>query len=281
MLELFTTIDEVWLPYACMMLESIRRTTDQPISCRVLHENIRGTLIDRVCRWADTRALDVRFVHLDSLGLALPARPGWTRSALWGRYLISRVVPPSVARCIYLDVDVIATRPLDDLMSIDLSGRTFGAVVCPMPTVARDLGIPESEYFNNGVLVIDVARFPGETYVDRMDAIMKSRDLVFGPQSAVNLAARGDAAILEPKWNVQGEHRSAWTHAAHLIHFTGDIKPWHYLSTDPLRSHVKELLRATPFTEAWEPDRTLAKAMRRFERTLRSLLRGRRSRLPS
>ena len=213
------------------------------------------------------------FVHLDSLEITLPVAPIATPATFWGRYMVSHVVPPSISRCMYLDVDIIAVKPIDELTSIDLQGKPFGAVVCPAQQAACEAGIPESQFINNGLLVIDVHRFPGEIYIERMKEILEKRELVFGVQSAFNMSTGGDGAIIEPKWNVQGEHRSEWTREAHLIHFTGDVKPWHYLSSDPLRGLVRDIILATPFPEAWEPDRTAVKIIYRMLRNFRNKLR--------
>jgi len=270
MINLLTTIDENWLPYACMMLASVRRTTSESISCWVLHGNIPQAQTQRVRKWASEKSIEVVFVHIDDLGLAPPGETKWTRAALWGRYLVSEVVPSSITRCIYLDVDIVATRPLDKLMNVDLKGKPVGAVTCPAPHVARRLGLSESEYFNNGLLVVDTRRFDGRAYISRMQEYLKRPDLEFGPQCAFSLGAQGDVATLEKKWNVLGEYRAEWSAKAHVIHFTGDVKPWHYLSPDPLRPLVHDLIQTTPFPEAWEPDRTAGKVLRRMLRSVRN-----------
>lgn len=268
-MNLFTTIDEDWLPYACMMLASVRRTTSESICCWVLHENIRQAESQRVRQWAREKSIDVTFVHAKDLARVLPEHARWTSVALWGRYLVSEVVPSWTSRCIYLDVDMVATRPIDELMNVDLNGKPIGAVICPAPEVARRLGLSESDYFNNGLLVVDTHRFDGRACIAKMQVHLTRPDLQFGPQCAFSLAAQGEVATLEKKWNVLGEYRAKWSETAHVIHFTGDVKPWHYMSPDPMRSLVHDLIQTTPFPEAWEPDRTVGKMLRRRLRSIR------------
>jgi lipopolysaccharide biosynthesis glycosyltransferase len=263
MIELFTTIDENWLPYACMMVGSVQSKTTCSVRCWVLHENIRPRLVGRVTDWAQRRGIDFRFLDLKTLRLTLPVNPKYSGAALWGRYLAGAVLPDCVQRCVYLDVDVMAERPIDELMSMDLGDKPIGAVLCPAPHAAHKLGLAKTEYLNNGVLVMNPRHVDGHSLVWEMDATMKAHDLVFGPQCAFSLAARGHVSVLEPKWNVQGEYRATWSRDAHIIHFTGDLKPWHYLSRDPLRDTVRQLIEATPFPEAWHPDRSPIKMVRR------------------
>ena len=106
-----------------------------------------------------------------------------------------------------------------------------------------------------------------------MHEIMSNQNLIHSGQCAFNLAARGNICELSTKWNVQGQYRAEHSHNACLVHFTGKVKPWHYMSSDPLRETVKEIINATPFPEAWQPDKTLSMVGYSALRTLRNSVR--------
>lgn len=272
MLNLVTTIDVEWLPYACMMLESVRRVSREGVTCWILHENIGAAACELTQRWAAGRGIDLRYVHFDELKSDLKPLKHASRAGFYGRYLVRQYLPPHVIRCAYVDVDILARKPLDELMRLDLGSKTFGAVALPYPGAFKEIGVAPEAYFNNGILVIDVQRFAGESYAHQIEEVCARRKFEFGPQTAFNLVAGGEVRLLDPIWNVQGESRVRLEKEAALIHFTGDIKPWHYLSPDPLRDQVRDLIGATPFPEAWEPDRSLGKRMLRARRSIRQFL---------
>jgi lipopolysaccharide biosynthesis glycosyltransferase len=273
MLNLVTTIDVDWLPYACMMLEGVRRVSREGVTCWILHENIGESACGKTQRWAADRGIDLKYVHFEDLKSDLKPPKKSTRASFYGRYLVGQYLPPQVTRCVYVDVDVLPLKPLDELMRIDLGAKTFGAVALPFPRAFEDSGVAPDAYFNNGLLVIDVARFPGDAYARQIEDVMARRKFAFGPQSAFNLVAKDDVILLDPIWNVQGETRARFERDAAIIHFTGDLKPWHYLSQDPLRQKVRDLIYATPFPEAWEPDRSIGKMAYKAQRAIRQFIR--------
>ena len=106
-----------------------------------------------------------------------------------------------------------------------------------------------------------------------MHEIISNQNLIHRAQCAFSLAARGNISEIATKWNVQGQYRAEYSHNARLVHFTGKVKPWHYMSSDPLRETVRDVIRATPFPEAWQPDKSLSMVGYRALRTLRNTIR--------
>lgn len=281
--NLFTTIDASWLPYACMMIQSVRTHRAGTVRYWIIHEDISPALQERVAAWGREQAIDIAFVDFAASvradrsgilgGLTMPG-PEHSKPVLWGRYCGRQLLPglpDDVQRVIYADVDMMAAGDLTPLAELDLEGQAVGAVEYLTATEAKAAGLQEEPVFNNGLLVLDLDRFDTAGCVQRMKESLATGPLPFGPQSAFNHAMRGQVYRLDERWNVQGNRRGPLGDRAQLIHFTGDSKPWHMLSTDPLRPFVKSLIARTPFPEAWHPDATLAKRLRLVARACKGV----------
>lgn len=170
-------------------------------------------------------------------------------------------IPDSVGqvdRVLYLDADIVVRGDLSDLFSVDLRGLPIGAVRDPInPTLATGRALPnwpelgldgDREYFNSGVLVLDLAACAERRIFDRaFEAIVNhSSHLRMWDQDALNLAADDRWYRLDRRWNTvpfEALSRTPWIRytaqhvmpAAQLIaderdaaimHYVTPSKPW-------------------------------------------------------
>lgn len=285
-LNIFTTIDARWVPYACMMIRSVRDHYAGGLCYWIVHDDIPPSTQEKVRQWGCRELIDVRFVNFTELAQAEPTRfltelgsltsgpwtSGYSSGVNFGRYCARYFLPDHVRRAIYADVDMIAVSDISSLGAIDLQGQAVGAVRCPAPLAAQAIGVRVEEYFNNGLLVFDLDVFDERNCLRRMSEALLQDGLHFGPQCAFSFAMQGNISRLDDVWNVQGELRALVGSSAKLVHFTGPTKPWHALSVDTLRPQVKSIIESTPFPLAWQPDLTLRKKVRILARQFRGLI---------
>lgn len=286
-IRLFTTISAPWLPYACMMIRSVRERTEGDVVYRILHEDIPEEAQRLVKHWASEREIDLDFVLFEKTRLPdsvvrlmasapFSTHPRYTAVKTWGRYLGKYVLPDAFSRSVYADVDMVALKDLSPLMDMSLNGRSIGAVSYPLDHVGAELGLRDKQYVNNGLIVFEQSTFDATACISRMLKAFANKRLRFNAQCAFNVAMAGQIHLLDSSWNVQGEMRGyglqletggydGWK----LVHFTGDQKPWHFLSDDELRPLVKKYIKESPYPDAWEPDRTLSKNVYRLARRMR------------
>lgn len=276
-IELFTTIDPNWLDYALMFIASVRKYSTVRVRYTIFCPSTVTS--PRLCAWAGDHDVLVRVVGFDETIQRSPAArkmdlrvpvPGISVCAYWGRYCAQYLFDEPPERLIYADVDMYAMSDLAPLMNLALGTAPVGAVRYPNDAVVARTGVPPGQYVNNGLLVFDTRRFDGAACVAGMQRALASGRTVFGPQCAFNVAMQGRIALLDDVWNVQGDLRTQLASTARLIHFTGNTKPWHTLSADPLRWKVRDLLREVGCNRAWRPDRSPAKVMRLAARRLRA-----------
>jgi len=223
----------------------------QPVT--VLGEGYDAELRDRVAQGRSSR-LEITWVDIAALLPAeLPTSERLSRVA-YARLLVGSVMAPEVRRVIYLDLDILVRRPLDALASIDLHGRTIGAVVdrsspcLAMPDALvnwRELGLDgRLPYFNSGVLAVDLDRWRRIGAEGRLLDYLEAnrRYLRWHDQDVVNGALAEEFYELPMTWNCQQAPRvrtgtiyafrpleetdQAFDDPA-IAHFTGHDKPWH------------------------------------------------------
>lgn len=139
--------------------------------------------------------------------------------AMYLRLVAPTVVPDSVERLVYLDSDMLCTSSLAQLSTLDLNGQVIGAVRDIYTRRFSDQGyLPgllsypqlsgSLEYFNSGMLVIDVARWRQERVTeDCFRYIRRHADnLRFPDQDALNYVLAGKWLRLPHQWN----HLMSW-----------------------------------------------------------------------
>ncbi|WP_153001775.1 glycosyltransferase family 8 protein [Curtobacterium oceanosedimentum] len=167
-------------------------------------------------------------------------------ASVWLILHLAELVPPHWNRVLYLDSDIVACASVTELWLQDLGGQAIGAVQDgPVPTIRSEFGLPDwralsakgnEQYFNSGVLLIDLERWRARNIPQIARAYIGAReDLVQYDQEVLNWAFFGDWYALDKRWNVTGW----WLHdenrvgrdsdillSVGLFHFAGRSKPW-------------------------------------------------------
>ena len=139
-------------------------------------------------------------------------------------------------KAIYIDSDTILRGDIGELFDMDLGDNMVLAM--PDPKVAgipefreyveRALGVPASEYVNDGVLLMDLKKMRKCRYLSQMVEMMKEfdADLVAPDQDYLNVIARGKIGHFGKEWNA--EPTAEFEKNVRLVHFNLFNKPWHY-----------------------------------------------------
>jgi len=221
----------------------------------VLHNGLTGTNLDRIRRQAGAVELDVRTVAVRTP----PGRYPLTGRATDATYLRLEIPEHVHAdRVLYLDADTLVVGDLRELLATDLAGRPVAAVRDPQNPILRHgiglpgwqrLGVPgDREYFNSGVLLLDLAACGRAQVFERCAHFLTvHRDHVrFWDQDALNWAVDDGWLRLPRRWNTfpmsailrlpgdqyRAEHivpvaeLIAEEPNARILHFAGKGKPW-------------------------------------------------------
>ena len=207
------------------------------------------------------------------------------------RLFIDSLVPAHVDRIIYLNSDILIMGTLEELWTTDLGNNVIAAVADSMqdtnPSVREQIGLaPTAHYFNAGVLLIDLSRWRKEKIGGRAIsfAIQHPELITFEDQCALNHVINGQFRELTKDWNFQTHHLRWAAHGkctadvqselnvARIIHFTGQMKPWDYMSNHPMKGLYWKFLHQTEWRSYCPADRTRRNIWRRNLEISRNVL---------
>ncbi len=161
---------------------------------------------------------------------------------------------PNVNRILYLDADMIALDDFSTLWKTNLQGRSTGVVqdyFLSHQERWKVLSLPFPEYFNAGMLLMDLDQWRSQTISERVaQAVAEHPNWEYNDQDGLNVVLNGQCQFLDPRWNatttrLQG---NAVDHPV-FIHFTGQEKPWHVSSVHPFREAYREHKQQTPWRD--------------------------------
>jgi lipopolysaccharide biosynthesis glycosyltransferase len=186
---------------------------------------------------------------------------------------------PGTHRVLYLDPDIIVTADIDELWNWDLKGHTLAAVPIPGSTRPAVHGFPPgSQYFNAGVMLIDLNSWRAHGYRDQCLKYLSEHPeaAIDADQDILNICLRTDWVPLPYYWNMISpfyflSHDLKLTPAeldearrqARIIHFNGDSKPWSYFSRHPRRAEYWKYLRLTDWRDFRPADHTPVNVVRK------------------
>ncbi len=274
-------IDQAFVKPLAAMVHSILASSPggRPIHLFVLNNAVNDADKRRLEEaWGHAR-VTVTWIALDVRPLA--DLPVWGRMNVitYARLLIGDVLPPSVDRVLWLDGDLIVTRDIDELWSLEIGGGILSAVQdMTVPYAGSDFGIAPykmlglpalAPYFNAGVMLIDLAAWRRDTIREQALAYLRthSHAIALWDQEALNVAVRGRWTAIDPRWNViasvsgrrffrprhldddqyQRAGADPW-----ILHFAGTWKPWVLAESNAFRARYFAHLDATPWA-GWRP----------------------------
>lgn len=145
---------------------------------------------------------------------------------------------PQYEKAIYLDADLILMADISELYNTNVEGKLVAAVndrlVLDVPVFAeyseKAVGIPATEYFNSGVLVMNLKKFREDDIERKFLALLHTYnfDSVCPDQDYLNVLCRNDKILLSIGWNKMPLPDSEFKVSdLKLIHYNSFEKPWH------------------------------------------------------
>lgn len=222
----------------------------------ILHDALSRPARDRIRAHGERLGLALELVRGPAVDPRFPLLRRFT-AAIYLRLNVHQVLADE-SRVLYLDSDLLVMGDLRELLTLPMGGFALGAVRDPVrPTLGcggalpgwESLGLPaDREYFNSGVLLLDLDECRSTGILDRAGKILAERPEVtrFPDQDALNWAADDNWLRLDPTWNTFAmsivSRRADYVHVAEpvaslesllraertasVLHFSGRHKPW-------------------------------------------------------
>jgi lipopolysaccharide biosynthesis glycosyltransferase len=279
------------MPHVAAMLHSLM-THSAPLDVRVhyMHGGDISARDQNLLRgMLQALGAEIDYIEVpDERVEGLPTKD-FTRKATWYRIFLPELLP-DVDRVLYLDADLIVTDAIEPLWRTHLAGAYAAAVTNPFPPPLDyrpgEIGLERSEYFNAGVLVLNLEAMRADSLSsallrygvdnaatlmmrdqDTLNAVMASRRLHLHPRwNCMNSILRFDWAdgLFPPEQIIEARRNPA------VRHFEGpnDNKPWHLLASAEARDLYMRHRRQTPWRRVRRDGVTPRNIARRFKRAI-------------
>lgn len=125
----------------------------------------------------------------------------------YARLYLSKLLPETIEKVIYLDCDGLVMNSFKELWEIDLEEYFFAGVVDIVSVNHKSsIDIPlQCDYFNSGMLVMNLKKFRNENSIVKVEEFMKTyihRKVKYGnDQAVINALFYNDFYVLPPKYN--------------------------------------------------------------------------------
>lgn len=232
-MQIVLASDENLVGPLAICLKSISQShRDLDVHVSVLCADISADSLDRLSSFVKTLHVSVEFIQVETMMLreAFETLPqGHVTFGSLMRLLVGSVLPKSVRRVIYIDVDTLVLRSLKGMFALDLQGCIAAAHVTPHDHL-QGLGVVPEKYFNAGVLLIDLDMWRQcDMEAKSFEILAKHADqIVYWDQCALNIALIDQFLPLDRTYNYifTPSISTADFEIPHIIHYAGASKPW-------------------------------------------------------
>ena len=263
-IRILCSTDDNYAPYAGIMLTSLFiNNQNEVFDVYILTRGINADNSEKLRSVGKQFKSTVNILTLDVSAFEdCPIRPGdHVTLETYFRLLAPQLLPESIDRILYLDVDMIINGPVRELWNWDISGYALGAIIdesfCNSEIYSR-LGLDSAKpYFNAGVLLLNLKYWREKNVSARcMQCINDNPDiLLFHDQDTLNRVLQNERVLLPITYNFQTGYYLSWVYPDYpddfqaqiqkearspiIIHFSGPMKPWVVGSDHPYRYYYR------------------------------------------
>lgn len=176
--------------------------------------------------------------------------------AMYYRILLPKLL--DLKKVIYFDCDMVMEADVTELWNTDVEGCGCAGVDEENPGQTNRLGLSDDFYINSGVLVMNLAYWREHRVTERcFEWLVANEALAILPdQDAINVILKGQKRKLPLKWNLNPvpleDINVLKTYPSRVIHFGGNIKPWHRYYDFDLQAIYKKYLDKTPWAAEFQ-----------------------------
>lgn len=240
-IPVFYACDETYLKYALVSIYSLIQNADSEykLNIHVLNTGISaGAQI--IMKKLENDRVHIEFDDvtdkIKKIDEKLPLRDYYSMTTYY-RLFIAQMFP-LYDKVVYIDSDTIVKGDISKLYEMELGDSYVGAVNDPVVSqtdifaeyAETVLGIGRYDYFNAGVLLINVKAFREEDVLGQfIELTNKYAFIVAQDQDYLNVICQGRVLKLDASWDseVYGELLCP-VEDMNIIHYNMAAKPWHY-----------------------------------------------------
>lgn len=191
--------------------------------------------------------------------------PSHISLSTFNRLFITDILPETLDKCIYIDVDTIVTSSLEELWAEPLDNKSIGWCLDGQYKNKNSNRMGLVSYCNAGVLLINLSKWREIHIIDRFIKYISENisNLPYADQDVLNYIFQNDQKILNPKYNVmiyyymnepyfsdfvREDYKTLARNAVKdpiIIHYVSGVKPWHKECDHPMTNEWRKYLSLT------------------------------------
>lgn len=235
----FFAVDDNYVPYLAVAIRSLYDNASKSCDYRIhiLIDTLSDTNKAKLSAM-QTENMTIEFVsvanRLDSLGKMVHLRDYYTKATYY-RFFIPELFP-QYKKGIYLDCDMLILGDISELYRYDIKRLLVAAaaeeVMANVPVFGeyaeQVVGIPCDQYFNAGMLVMNLEEMRKSNIKEEFVTLSKERAFrVTQDQDYLNVICAGRSLIVNQTWNKTAYSEDSWM-KPNIAHFKINYKPWRY-----------------------------------------------------
>lgn len=243
-IPIFFACDDNYIPFLGVALSSLKQRANRHYDYRIiiLNEGLKETNRARISQYADEN-FSIEYFNIspaiNKLREALSLRlRDYYSVAIYYRMFIPTLFP-NLDKAIYLDGDIVVVDDISEFFNTNIEGKLVAAIndrlVLDTPEFVRyveqGVGIKATEYFNSGVLVMNLKEFRKQNIEAQFIHLLTSHnfDSVCPDQDYLNVLCRHSKVLLPIYWNKMPLPDHTFdVSTLKLCHYNSFEKPWRH-----------------------------------------------------
>jgi lipopolysaccharide biosynthesis glycosyltransferase len=238
---IFFAVDDNYAKYLCVALQSLtdNRSDKYDYKIHVLIEDLSENIKDAILEY-ERENVKIEFVDVSEKLRAICARlhmRDYYTKATYYRFFVPEMFP-EYDKGLYLDCDIAITCDIAKLYRKEMGKRDL--VVAVPDEIITDievfgrysevvLEIPREEYFNAGILVMNLAEMRRINIEKQFASLLGKRTFrVAQDQDYLNVLCYRKSIIIDKKWNKTPMPYSNPRKIPRIAHYKINYKPWKY-----------------------------------------------------
>jgi lipopolysaccharide biosynthesis glycosyltransferase len=269
-INIVCALDRGYLRHCAAMLHSLAEANQgEEFNVFVVHDTLEPDEKASFVRYTSSFIKAISLLQADSSCLYGFPVSGHGSLAAYFRLLLPSLLPAGLKRFLFIDSDAIVVASVRPLWETSLHGYSLAAVR-EHQLSCQDHGYVFGEYFNSGMMLVDLDRWRQIDMLEQGRAFAQANPhrLRHWDQDVLNHLFAGQWLSMSERWNacphlfglnpyydmsrekLSPEQMEAIDHPA-IVHFAGPgpVKPWHFRCEHPWRDTYRRHIADTPWAQ--------------------------------
>lgn len=270
--------DDNYAQHIAVVIASIMAKTKEEVCFFVINDSISSEKIAKLKNTAVKLNTTVEFIAVQEAQFKNVYLSGHVSKAAYFRLALADIMPDDIEKVIYLDVDLLVYDDVKNLWQNDIKKYALAAVpdfgIMASNRLCRQkkevIGLPKGkEYFNSGVLLINLKKWRQENYTKQILDIIHKNQFPHHDQDALNKLFMNNWLTLDLRWNIippvynlfpkvlfnkffRKQALEAKRNPA-IVHYAGRYKPWEFTLYKGFNDIYYKYLKKTDFADERMP----------------------------